>query len=276
MLLVLNESEYRAFRLEEARARRRSEAELQKVYAKFDQMSEESRRTLYDRSQVLAHSNRESFLRKVEFVLRAVRRRAEGRRGITPKDAAPLLRRIFKEHLVRAYRYGRYSRIGAAAFSPSNTTAQGEKYIKDAAAKQMDYMQKYVKKWGKEGYKGLGLKSRIKMYAGSLETAYDEGRLSVVADAPNIIIEWMQDTVGRGGMSCESCIYLRRQLFLKSTLPCVPKDGTTLCLSNCRDILVVRKAIGEDELERAGETSKEQHLQRLQEIRRRVRPNSYF
>jgi len=275
-LLVLDGPEYRAFRLEESKARRRSALELEKVYARFDRLSAESQRDLHQRSLMLAQRNRESFQVKVRKILVAVRKHQEGGKGLTRTQAGALLRVVFEEHLGKAYNYGRYSRIGAAAFSPANRTDSGERYVRDTRLRQMGFMRRYMAQYASERYKGLGLKARISMYAASLGTAYDEGRLSVVADAGNMVIEWAQaEGDGNDGLSCASCRYLRPRLFLKSTLPCVPCDGTTLCLSNCRDTLVVRRAESEDELERAGSLSKEDHLRTLDSIRAQERPNSY-
>jgi hypothetical protein len=60
----------------------------------------------------------------------------------------------------------------------------------------------------------------------------------------------------------------RNNLYTKKTLPTVPRSGATVCLTNCRDRLLVRRVDSKTALETTyGGKTREQHVGALARIK---------
>jgi len=107
---------------------------------------------------------------------------------------------------------------------------------------------------------------RAEMYVDALESFYDSAR--VISLPYNTRIWWKGPHDHR---TCESCRYMfERSPFTKFSLPTTPRAGMTLCLTNCRDMLFVKRVAPEEAsidvksliLERA------RHVRHLRKIKR--------
>jgi len=84
---------------------------------------------------------------------------------------------------------------------------------------------------------------RLKMYVDTIGSVFDHGR--VEASPPWVKIYWVPT---RGAKHCMDCMILAlNDPYTKETLPCVPRDGTTKCLSNCKCKLLIRYKKPEEE-----------------------------
>ncbi len=106
---------------------------------------------------------------------------------------------------------------------------------------------------------------RIRMYVDALDSFYESSR--IIGLPANSLIYWMGPKDKR---TCASCAYLfSHKVFSKKTLPCTPRAGATLCLTNCRDRLLVRIATLEQVIavNEAGLT-RGTHIKNLRKVKR--------
>jgi hypothetical protein len=110
---------------------------------------------------------------------------------------------------------------------------------------------------------------RARMYVDALRAFYDSGR--VIALPATSLIYWTGPNDHR---TCASCAYMfAYQVFTKKTLPTVPRSGLTICLTHCRDKLLIRQASPEKVLEvtQRGPT-RGTHIRNLRTIKRTGAP----
>lgn len=106
---------------------------------------------------------------------------------------------------------------------------------------------------------------RARMYVDAMRSFYDSGR--VIAMPATSLFYWTGPNDKR---TCPSCAYMfSYQVFSKKTLPTTPRSGLTLCLTNCRDKLLVRQSTPQKVLEvtERGPT-RETHIRLLRKIKR--------
>lgn len=112
----------------------------------------------------------------------------------------------------------------------------------------------------------MPLPRRIRMYADALESFYDSAR--VMGLPATVSIHWLLRH--RDERTCASCVYLEKHSpYSKKTLPTTPRSGATICLTNCRDRLLIRMVEGAraQELMQASPT-RGTHIKRLRRIKR--------
>ena len=69
---------------------------------------------------------------------------------------------------------------------------------------------------------------RVELYAKTLDSVFDAGRVAALALADNIVIYWV---VNPEAESCNGCLLLEEKSpFTPDNLPCTPRDGATECL----------------------------------------------
>lgn len=138
-----------------------------------------------------------------------------------------------------------------------------EKWLKSAMAHEMTFLNKFlsdvVAGRGKMPYE-----KRAEMYVRALTSFYESAR--VMALPATSIIRWSGPNDKR---TCPSCAYLfAHNPFTKKTLPTTPRSGMTVCLTNCRDRLLIRRATPDEVLavEKAGLT-RGTHIKNLRKIK---------
>jgi hypothetical protein len=109
-------------------------------------------------------------------------------------------------------------------------------WIKNAMTHEMRFLNGFVNAVIDETYK-MDPMRRAGMYVDALSSFYESAR--VIALPSNIRVWWKGP---HDKKTCESCNYLfEHSPYSKWTLPTTPRSGMTLCLTNCRDRLFVRR-----------------------------------
>lgn len=84
---------------------------------------------------------------------------------------------------------------------------------------------------------------RFGNYVKAIRFMYEASRVQALPD--NLLFYWMgpKPVPSQKGRICKGCEFLvENSPYTKDTLPAVPRDGSTACLTNCRHRLVVRVA----------------------------------
>jgi hypothetical protein len=146
-------------------------------------------------------------------------------------------------------------------------TADDETWLKGAMAHEMRFLNGFVNAVADQDYK-MPLSRRTRMYVDALESFYDSAR--VMGMPATSVFRW---TGKRDKRVCESCTYLKEHNpYHKKNLPTTPRSGLTICLTNCRDRLLVRVVSSDEALNVLhGGKTREQHIRKLREIKRQAR-----
>jgi hypothetical protein len=151
------------------------------------------------------------------------------------------------------------SRPGLAKLDPAD-----EKWLEGAMRHEMTFLNRFIRDV-RTGEGRMPYPRRARMYVDALQSFFDSGR--VIGLPANVLIYWSGPNDKR---TCASCAYLfAYHRFTKATLPTAPRSGLTLCLSNCRDKLLVRQ---EDPAKVVDVThegpTRETHIRNLRTIKR--------
>lgn len=149
------------------------------------------------------------------------------------------VRSVMNYYFPAAYAYGIRSQgiMDSVSSITRNFTNEDKRFISVAVEEDLDYAVGFMKDLN-GGYGKMPYHKRFQMYVEALDALYNAG--AVAAMPKDVLIYW---TGPFDNNKCASCSYLvQASPFIPETLPCQPKDGTTLCGSNCRDRLIVRPA----------------------------------
>jgi hypothetical protein len=179
------------------------------------------------------------------------------------KDLARVMKRAWRDVFIAGVRSAGIR--GRNPHEPIEFSAEDEKWLKSAIKHEMRFLNKFVRAVTEQEYK-MPLDRRTGMYIDALESFYDSAR--VMGMPATSVFRWVGKKDKR---VCESCQYLQKHSpYHKKNLPTTPRSGLTVCLTNCRDRLLVR-VVGSDEALRvlADGPTREQHLKKLLSIKRR-------
>jgi len=143
-------------------------------------------------------------------------------------------------------------------------SAADQKWLKSAMAHEMRFLNAMVRAITDQTYK-MPLDRRLQMYVSALESFYDSAR--VMGMPATSLFRW---TGRKDSRVCDSCKYLKaNNPYHKKTLPTTPRSGATLCLTNCRDRLLVRVVSSDEAIKvlQKGPT-REHHVRKLAQIKR--------
>jgi len=143
-------------------------------------------------------------------------------------------------------------------------SAKDSAYLKSAISHEMRYFNKFMNDIT-AGKGRMGYRRRLDMYSDALEAIFQAGRVIGMPD--NIKIYWVGPNDGN---TCESCRYLiKNSPYTKYTLPTQPRSGATICLTRCRDRLLLSVVPYAEWLKMSGDPLKERerHIRALQRIR---------
>lgn len=123
-----------------------------------------------------------------------------------------------------------------AAGSSYDLTDNEKKWLKSYVREEMKYFRKFLRQVrDKPGRKDI--KRRVGLYASSLKSVYEAGR--VLSVGPEVLIYWTLESSN----PCPDCILLsKHNPYTPSSLPTTPKAGATRCLSHCYCTLRIEKA----------------------------------
>ena len=142
-----------------------------------------------------------------------------------------------------------------------------ERWLRSAMQHEMRFLNKFMAAVTAQDY-SMPLARRTKMYADALESFYDSARVIGMPDTT--VARW---TGKKDKKVCKSCAYLKKHNpYHKSRLPTTPRSGLTICLTNCRDRLLLRVVDLETSLrEQARKPTREtmiRHLRKLKQQRK--------
>jgi hypothetical protein len=115
-----------------------------------------------------------------------------------------------------------------------------ETWFRSAVREELRYWNTFLHEINEGQVSEERLMQRLEAYLKALRFMYEGARVLALPD--NVLLYWMgpprDDTT-----ICEGCVYMmERSPFTKNTVPAVPRDGSTQCLTNCRHRIVVRVA----------------------------------
>jgi len=147
-------------------------------------------------------------------------------------------------------------------------TSEEKRWLKTAINAELRYWKKLLDDAKTGKLSSRNAQRRVRMYADTVRSVYDAAR--VLATPANVLLVW----VTRGDNKiCDSCKYMAsKSPFTKQTIPVVPRDGSSICLSNCRCRLVI-KNVDYDKWEKRNKQlpKKETMLKDLAKIKKRRR-----
>ena len=190
-----------------------------------------------------------------------------GKKAISPEELRESIIRLMK----MAWRKTALAGIRASGQPGSGTPGTPAKISKDEEAWMLSAMKHEMLFLNgfihdiKNGTGKMPYPRRIKMYVDALDSFYESSR--IIGLPANSLIYWMGPKDKR---TCASCAYMfAHKVFTKKNLGAVPRSGFSLCLSNCRDRLLVRVVSLEQVIavNEAG-LSRSTHIKNLRKIKR--------
>ena len=148
---------------------------------------------------------------------------------ITSEIMETLWRSEIKDAWEKAYEHGMRS-VG----NPFGVRREDESWIKGAETQEFGYLGKFVDDI-KNKELVMGMEKRLDMYVETLDGVFHHGQ---VEGSPEFVkIYWHL----REAKHCNTCIRLAAgSPYTRKTLPAVPRDGTSECLSSCKCFLQFR------------------------------------
>lgn len=140
-----------------------------------------------------------------------------------------------------------------------------DKWVKSAVQHEMRFLNGFLKAIV-EGTYTMPLRRRLGMYLDALKSFYESAR--VIALPSNVAIWWKGPDDKK---TCPSCRYLfENSPYSKLSLPTVPRSGITICLTNCRDRLWIKRVPpGKAESMFTGVlVERQRHIRKLRAIKR--------
>lgn len=181
------------------------------------------------------------------------------------KSAVKTMKTAWREVFLAGLRAG--GTVGEGA-GPGKTTvkldAGDDLWVKGAMTHEMRFLNGFIAALVDSTYKMDPLK-RADMYVDALASFYESAR--VIALPGNVHVFWKGP---HDHKTCESCRYLfEHSPFTKWTLPTTPRSGATLCLTNCRDRLFIRRVPHEvEEVDAHGAlVQRDKHVRDLRKIK---------
>jgi len=120
--------------------------------------------------------------------------------------------------------------------NPFGVWEQDKTWLKGAETEEFGYLGKFVEDI-KKNELTMGLEDRLAMYSETLDGVFNHGKVDGSPEFVQII--WHL----KDAKHCNSCIkFAAGSPYTKRNLPCVPKDGTSECLSHCKCFLEFKYA----------------------------------
>lgn len=115
--------------------------------------------------------------------------------------------------------------------------AEEEKWFRSAVREEISYFHGLLEDISNQ--RAHNVQTRIEGYVRALRFMYEAARIQAMPD--NVLLYWTGPRKRDDPKVCEGCEYLmERSPFPKDTIPSVPRDGMTQCLTNCRHRILVR------------------------------------
>ena len=153
------------------------------------------------------------------------------------KGAAKLMKTAWRDVFLAGLRAGGTKGTGAGKGKTLVALSPGDDvWLKSAMQHETRFLNKFMTAIVDETYK-MPLPRRVEMYVNALSGFYQSAR--VISLPESTLIRW---TGPHDKKTCASCRWLfDNNPYTKYTLPVTPKSGATICLTNCRDRLTIRR-----------------------------------
>lgn len=185
------------------------------------------------------------------------------------KEAAKVMRTAWRDVFLAGLRAGGTPGEGAGKGKVLVKLDVGDdKWFKSAVQHEMRFLNGFLNAIIDETYV-MPLNRRVKMYLDALSSFYESAR--VIAFPTNTLMWWKGPHDKR---TCLSCAYLfENSPYTKLTLPTTPRSGLTICLTNCRDHLFVRRIAPEkvQVLMEGAIPKRDAYIRKLRKIKREGR-----
>lgn len=182
------------------------------------------------------------------------------------KRSKAVMKTAWKDVFLAGVRAGGTPGTGAGKGKTLVSLGTGDdKWLKSAMQHEMRFLNRFMQAILESDYK-MPLPRRVGMYVDSLRSFYDSAR--VIAMPANVLIHWKGPN---DHVTCVSCDYLfDHSPFTKATLPTTPRAGMTLCLTNCRDRLLIRRVTADmaEATTEASRYTRGGHVKNLRTIKR--------
>jgi len=157
--------------------------------------------------------------------------RAEARRR-----SAKVLRESYERVREVARRSSGLEGLGAS----TDIYREEEKWFRGAVREEVGYFHHFLEDIRNNRVHST-ITSRVESYVKALRFMYESARIQAMPD--RVLLYWRGPRKSDDPKVCEGCEYMmERSPFPKDVIPCVPRDGTTPCLTNCRHRIFVRVA----------------------------------
>jgi len=157
--------------------------------------------------------------------------------GITIGQLTARLKKEIADHWDQAYLLGT-----RAVGNPFGISPEDSAFLKGARTTEYKFLTRFMDDIDK-GKEKMARYDRLEMYVNSLDGMYGHGQVDGMPD--NIEIDWILHPAEH----CEDCLkFAAEGPYTKKTLPAVPRDGTSRCLSSCKCTLRFRKVPAKEPL----------------------------
>jgi hypothetical protein len=185
---------------------------------------------------------------------------------ITREDARTRSSKFIREAYERVREIARRaSAVGVLAHEGS-VYAEEEKWFRSAVREEIGYFHAFLEDVRRQ--RAHNLAERVEAYVKALRFMYEAARVQAMPD--NVLLYWTGPRQATDEHVCDGCEFLmERSPFTKDSIPAVPRDGMTACLTNCRHRILVRVARDLNEVvrRRAVVGKRETMIRRLNEIK---------
>lgn len=182
------------------------------------------------------------------------------------KEATKVMKRAWRDVFLAGVRAGGHPGEGAGkGKSLVKLSAGDDKWLKSAMQHEMRFLNGFLKAIIDETWK-MPLERRTQMYVNALTSFYESAR--VIALPSSVLIKW---TGPHDKRTCPSCEYMfENSPFTKKNLPATPRSGMTVCLTNCRDRLFIRRVSPEEAVikEQQSAYTRGGHIRNLRTIKK--------
>lgn len=184
------------------------------------------------------------------------------------KRATKLMRTAWRDVFLAGVRGGGVKGEGAGKGKTLiNLAAQDESWLKTATQHEMSFLNGFLDDIVEDSY-SMPLVTRVLMYTKALRSFYESAR--VIAQPATCVLHWVGP---HDKKTCDGCRYLFESgPYTKYTLPTTPASGATVCLSNCRDRILIRRATLEEVAAVQSEhPSRAVHIRNLRQLKSGVK-----
>jgi len=144
--------------------------------------------------------------------------------------------KLFRESYERIREIARQASGMEQLGADATLYSEEEKWFRTAVREEIGYFHSFMEDI-RAG--NTDIARRIDTYVRALRFMYESARIQAMPD--NVLLYWTGPRKHEDDAVCEGCEFMmERSPFPKDTIPAVPRDGSTQCLTNCRHRVLVR------------------------------------